>query len=808
MTQFTSATIEIEFTAGAWTDVSPYYRPPIRLRLGRPTMFDDVGAGVLKVRLDNFDGRFMPDSMASPYWPNVVKSRRIRLKVTKAGTTWTRHVGWIQAWEPHFPSGSTSDAYVEITSVDALGLLAQRKLRSNWTEQLLKRARDLSVEGDAWEPIGQVNGLYAYMQNFTENGGHPGPIATNFIDAPPLSFGSDELTSIGMVARVSSDSSRHSCSTGAQFPTGNKSIQFLYKAPNQHVPDITIPFTFATLYEGSRSRVGNLVLYDNAGVNGFSVYNGANTSSLGFVHNLDGGVWYLINIDQNPVNLNRSDFGAVRVVDGTVGALLNVDINVQNINGIDVPGYQGQTMDGSYGGIVALKDSGLQDYLHSIKTGNTSVAERMTSLASACGRLPVSFTQLGDWSALACTGDWSGRSALDVAAEIARTTRSTTTGTGLMFARPKDSQVLAISGNLTRPVTPIATVSCDMELLEGIDMLSAVESSPTRITVSSPQTTITVVDDAAEAAGEYRAVTVDTLSRQGYSDAADIGALYLAKNKGLRFGKIRIDLTAATNDVTAALFDESGANTGMFPTAKLRVTDLPPAFFTYPTRDTFIEGWDEIYDARGCSIEADCSAAASQTIASDLFTGSNGAGWAAQWVTGGNGTGQSVTIQTNRGRISPGTVSGAYTSRRLNVTARVDGELTGSMILNNSASTGYAWLRGSSDLFTDGYSLRMSTSGQIVIERKVSGASTVIATFARTLVAGTQYGWRIRGVGKWINARVWTWGFAEQGTWDLAVTDTAITAAGYAGLAALNDATTTSKTVDFDDLVYTDAAGT
>ncbi|MCL5460091.1 hypothetical protein M3M33_15750, partial [Loigolactobacillus coryniformis] len=82
------------------------------------TPFEDIGAGVLKVRLDNYDGRFMPENQGSPYYPNVLPGKQIRFKLTKSATTWTRFVGSIQAWEPKFPESSIARAYVDITAVD------------------------------------------------------------------------------------------------------------------------------------------------------------------------------------------------------------------------------------------------------------------------------------------------------------------------------------------------------------------------------------------------------------------------------------------------------------------------------------------------------------------------------------------------------------------------------------------------------------------------------------------------------------------------------------------------------------------
>lgn len=810
MTRFDSSTLEIEFSAGTWTNVTGYYRTPLRIRFGRANQFQQTGAGVMKVRLDNFDGRFMPFNFGSPYYPNVVKSKRIRFKVTKGATTYTRHLGWIQAWEPKFPNESTRAAYVDVTSVDSLGLLALRKLRSNWSEHALYTARNASTHGDVWEAVGVANGYAALMTNLSPDSGAAAAAAAYVGDWPLLKFVQDDDVDCGQVVEVDSSSTGLSDKTSAGIQTGSLNIQWLMKCPTDPVNTASQPYCVATLYNSSSTALGNLMINNVSGQNQLAVYDAAGTTNLGTICGLPLGNWVGIRLRQHETNAAHLNAQCCTDLASTGGvyAVNDLNIDIRNIARIEFPGGTGAFPRISVGGVIAYGVTTLTDFTNAAPANeHWTVTNRMTDLANAVNQLGLSFTQVGDWSALCCLGRWQGRTALDVGNEICRTTRNGTTGsTGVMFGRPRDSQVLAISGGSTRPDTPVATVTAPGDLLSGLEMTAAVEQQPTRVTVESASLRLTRIDAAAENAGEYRSETITTMSLNGYSDASDIAGFYIARNTGLRFGKLRLDLTSSENDPTAALFDESGTNTGLFPTAKIRIADLPTDFFTYPTVDVFAEGWDEVYDDTGnLSIAVDTSPAQTRTLATETFTGTDGAGWAAQWVAG---TGAATyTLSSNRGLVTPASSANAYGSRRLNLTSRADGELTGSIVLNNSASTGYAWLRGSSDLLTDGYNLRMNASGTLAVEKKVSGVRTDIATFSKTLTAGTQYGWRIRVVGKYINARVWQWGFSEGKTWDVAVTDTSVTAAGYAGIATINDATTTPRTVTFDDIIYTDGAG-
>jgi len=810
MTLFSSCSVAIEHSPGSWTDYTSRLRMPVTIRRGRPTKYADIGAAVFKATFDNHDGDLMPDLIGTSGYPNLVEGKRIRFQITKSGTTYTRFLGPISQIEPEFPDRSLAKAKCTITAVDSLAVLAQKELHSNWTEQHLYVARSASVEADAWEPTDQVNGFYATLTNFTENDGHPGPLGIYLVGSPALSFGTDPLSSFGEVINVTPDSSDHSSLTRVGIVGGTLAIQFMFKSPRDHTPSTSTVYTFATLVDSSANNICNLIVKDYSGSNAYFVYSADLSTSLGVVSlNLGNDQWHVMNISQNATNANHTDFGIVRCIDGSALATNDIAVDIRNVEGIGLPGFQGNVLPHSSGGVLGIKQRSLHGYQHAIRTGNQTVSERITSLAGACSRLPVSFTQVGTWTALACTGDWSGRNALDVAREIARSVRRSPDGSnGIIFARPRDSEILAISGSETHPATPLLEVDWEDDLLIGTKTSTGVDNRPTRVTVTSPQTTAVAVDSAAESAGEDRPITITTVNRDGYSDAADIAAFLLARNKGLNFEKIRIDLDGAVNDPVATLFDESGTNSGLFPTGKVRIVGLPESHFTYPSRDIWIEGWTEHFDEGEAWLEGDCISSQVVTRASDYFSGTDGSSWDSQWIAGQTGTGGSCTLQGNRGRISPGTTSSAYTTRRLDLPTRKDGELSGSFILGHTNSQLYIWCCANSALSTDGYVLHITAHGTLYLERRVSSSITTVATESRTLTPSTvQYGFRIWRVDGLINARVWTWGYSEQKEWVMKYVDPSpISGAGHWGVGAINDGSSaTSRTVDIDDIVLTDA---
>jgi hypothetical protein len=98
---------EIEFTAGAWTDVTAYVDlvAGVNLHFGRTSPYSTAQVASFSCTLTNNTGRFSPlrqvlaDGVtAHPYYPNVLPRKRIRYSYIEGGITYTRFVGYIKAW--------------------------------------------------------------------------------------------------------------------------------------------------------------------------------------------------------------------------------------------------------------------------------------------------------------------------------------------------------------------------------------------------------------------------------------------------------------------------------------------------------------------------------------------------------------------------------------------------------------------------------------------------------------------------------------------------------------------------------------
>ncbi len=129
--------VECAFTtrpteAPAWVDVTASVRG-FSCSRGRRSERDSMQTGTGSVRLDNRDRRFDPAYTAGPYYGNLKRRRRVRIRATWAGVTYDVFTGyaerWPQTWERF------ADAYVDVPLVDGLAVLALKQLNATYPEE-------------------------------------------------------------------------------------------------------------------------------------------------------------------------------------------------------------------------------------------------------------------------------------------------------------------------------------------------------------------------------------------------------------------------------------------------------------------------------------------------------------------------------------------------------------------------------------------------------------------------------------------------------------------------------------------------
>lgn len=792
--------LEIELVAGSgtYTDFSDRLdieSTPLAIRQGRPTVFDDVGSGTLTCSLFNDDGNIMPDNPAASM--ALTEGMRIRWTVSQSGNDYRRIWGWISDLVPGFPGSSSAN--IALTAVDALGVLATRKLRSNWTEAALALARANSVHVDALEAAGTAIGINATMTNYSpDTGASSGSYA--YGSAPGLTFTQDRDTSCGPVVTSAPNSLGESNKTRPAIQASQKCVQWIVKTPSTQ-PAIGTPWIISSPH-GATSATGiHIGVADNgAGRMKLVVYDVAATSILGTLFtDTPTGQWLLISCQENVSNTGKLDVTATVLADGTTLTTSSISFDVKNFREVEFPTTTGPTSAAAFGGVVAFARRAGLGYEDAVVNGpQGTIAQRLVDVEAACSALPVAWATTGTLTTQVVTGSWSDRYALEVLQELMRS------GRGLAWARSRDSVIYAIGSDELRPATPIATIDTDRDC-QGPPMLSrSVANRPTRIEVLSPGLQVVRVDTVAEAAtnNPQRSKSVTTVCASD-SDMNDLGDALLTRITKLRISQMTVDLTTGVTDHAAELFSESGALTGMFPTARVRAI-VPTSHFGAPTRDYWLQGWTETYTPNRVTVTMDTDPCTTSTLVDLMdFTGSNGSSFPFPQFDfradiAASGT---ALIQGNRGVVTTGANAFAETYARLAIT-QADIEMDGLVNLNSSASRSVI-VTHSSAIPNPGYEIVIGTGGTCYLKR----SGITVASWSESLTAVTDYGFRVRSIGGFVNVRVWLASGTEPGTWDLEYQDASPLTGTRCAIGSIADGVNaTARAVTYDNIRITDGA--
>jgi hypothetical protein len=759
-----------------WVNITSWvtYRSgPVTIRHGRPTEYDDIGPSVLNVELWNDNGEWMPGNTTSQFYPYFGKDTKIKWTVEKAGAEYTRFTGWIQAVLPEYPSNSTNNAVVGIVATDGLGLMAQRKLRSNYTEVALWRGRADATWCDAWEARAETTGMIAFLTNFSTDASPGQPTAYYTATLPILSFSSDNDVEIGAVASCSSTSS---CKTVTAFQANALQVKLHVKCPSTQVPTGG-PFylsSFHTTTSGGASLC-HLATAQNGADNGLWLRNAAGTANIALLGNLPLGQWCEIVAYSRAVNPARSDWSII-TTDGNSGLASDVAIDIRTIRSVEFPSATGAYLSCSWGGVTALGTRTAIDWQEAFPGAvHGTLASRITMLDNVLNQLPITIATTGTLTGNVVTGTWSGRPSSEVLQEMARTY------SGIAWARPWDGTIYVIGADQLFPGTAIATIDTDGDCIGSPRLVDGTEGRPTRVDVEWSGGLATAVDTTAEAAGIIRSRRISTVSGDK-STATEAGASVLVRSQGgLRISQVEIDLMGGDQDLSPTLLAETGTLGALYPTVRLRLR-TPTSHFGYPTKDVHVQGWTESYGPDQASLRMDTSPAGQAFYAAETWTGTNGSAWSGQWVAQ-FGTGAATAtfdVQSNRGRIVGG-AGGTRSGLRLATNVR-DVEIFGLFQVTGTAEA-QVWWRGQTTGFADAYALIISASGGVRVQQNIGGSITTrYSGFGPTITNGVDYSFRIRHLTDSLAIRVWA-SSGNEPAWQINTIDSLFMGAGYVGLA-------------------------
>ncbi|MEO8697918.1 MAG: DUF6531 domain-containing protein, partial [Acidimicrobiales bacterium] len=201
------------------------------------------------------------------------------------------------------------------------------------------------------------------------------------------------------------------------------------------------------------------------------------------------------------------------------------------------------------------------------------------------------------------------------------------------------------------------------------------------------------------------------------------------------------------------------------------------------------------------------------TLFTDPFTAANGTAWnSTNWSTSAAGTGGTVDVQSNTGRMLVNAAGGKTRALGTAATALTDAEVLTKVKFDttNGGVFGLSWLRGSTtwnstdgELLSNGYFVWVQASGAFSISKMVSNVETGLTSTTYSAAANTTFNLRFRAQGTLLQAKIWQDGTTEPSGWTLSTTDSSITTSGRAAVSATGGV---SATVTFDDYTLSSLA--
>ena len=602
---FTALRIWVLFSEGVWHEVTREVVGPVTIRQGRATERDDVSPGVLSFTLRNVNGEFMPENTDSPHHPWVREDRPVYVVAERGPQSWVRFRGYLKAIEPSFPSSSAHQSVVRFTAVDSLGLCAARKVQSCWVLGGAYWARTAGTRYDAIV-LGGDGPAQSYFDNVTTS---PGPKARAVV-VPwpdfrgPLSSGSAEGLSIDGSVIFQPSSLGGGSVVKVSTPNPIRCLQFWLKIPGEQQVDATNDSNDVLAFGDSESTFLGFMRVKLNGTTqtDLNFYSSVNaflgTVGFGVASNRWVRVTMLTKASAPTTTDVYYDGGGM-----VGGGFVNIPLDLRAVTIFWFGGAGGDVAHCEIAGIAMAGNeaAAIPQENGEIAASAGDVANRMASWSYVVpgGTDTIVGVATTDETR---TGSWHGRTSLEVGQEIARSAR------GVVWVDPGSSwQPRLFARDVCYPANHLVVVDAEGDLAGQPDLLRAVDSRPTRLTVTFPGGRATVIDDAAEAASsafsssdpQTRTATVSTIVAERETAEAIAAELLIRGGLGMRITQAVIDLEQSATDLVPKLFDATTPNAGLFPTQRLRIM-VPVSHFGPPGyKDVYVQGWQEVYDAAG-----------------------------------------------------------------------------------------------------------------------------------------------------------------------------------------------------------------
>lgn len=577
MTGLPTMVVEIEFTAGVWTDVSSRInlaRNEVTHQFGRSGKSDDGQPGTFSVVLENMDGALTPDNPTSAYFPNVVPGKRVRWTV--AGTV--RFLGTVTSFDPSYSSGvSPGDAVVAVAAKDGLGTLADVTLPSLRALTLPALATNLSAYWPFTDPAATPPGLVSALT--TAGGANvapavlpgwwraAGPANLTCGYASELAYPDGETWA--QVSAPAGTTSRYQSRAPINTLGATASLAGWFKVTR------TTGYDSLTITVGASPDTGpndmSLILGNNAGVAVAPRVTG-HAGVVGFTDTLPhhfalacsagGAVLYIDGI----AVVSNSD--VVGFSGGTPSVFIDLVTDTPGPIGFYVSalGYWQRTL--SAADVAALMGAS------TLAGPQQQTLERVTSIAAAAGlsaALADGAATHGKVHGQQATAGKTGLAALQTV--VRGDTRLVWDNAGTVTVRTVD-----------HPATVSVTLDAEADLDGSPTWQRSDQTRYSQVTASSPTAGEVVLSDAA---ARSNTASVET-ALASVVDVQSVGQRLISEGRDakLRLAQLNVDLVTAQNSISTALL-------ALVLGDRVRVSNLPTEILGWSYQDGYVLGVKE-----------------------------------------------------------------------------------------------------------------------------------------------------------------------------------------------------------------------
>jgi hypothetical protein len=596
-------TVSVEWVPGSGTFVSLGSRvqsASVNHPRSNPLKGIDASPTVLTAVIKNYPDTtgfcpFTPGSPTAARYPNVTRDRRVKLEATVNGVTYTRFLGWSDAWVPDTPDGNPASSVVTLTASCVLSRYARRSVRSLYGEILLNTP---GIPGHDYYPFDEPTDSTT-VQGYSSDGVTVIPGQVIIPNRPPGS------------ASFQSPDGGHLADGQIEFTRGDDNtpapVVLLTLRPGMLVGAISASFRLATdpagalgddmisAYNAAGERLWVWSVKVAAGLVTWALYDDSTTNKTFYGTGAprdDAWHFWQLRFTSSFSAASVGEKGGATLTFGSAAWTYDPRPVRYLVVGGQMPpfrkGKQTNTFQGSVSSLlVQYTTSGGLYYGEFIVPNVVTTAGRAATFINY-SNIPLDTLAGGSYGTLGSSSDLTPVAYTNgTTDQLERWNEHVRTVGGSIATHP-DGRRYFLRAVDENPTTPALVLDANLDLDMGAaGWQQILDEVPTRQSASGPLGSVTVVDTATETLTGIRLDGPGLQLAAGSSTVAASAAAASLASKGARvsFG---VDATLTSTDKTIALFS-------LAPGDRIRVQNLPTALMGISAQDVYASGWTETY---------------------------------------------------------------------------------------------------------------------------------------------------------------------------------------------------------------------